>query len=430
MEKKTIGQFIATLRKANGMTQKELAEQLNVSDKAVSRWERDESAPDLSLIPVIAEIFGVTSDEILRGERAVRQETTTTQSSEKGRKQIAMLLDKARNKFQMYCLVALGITGIGFVGAIICNFAFYRASLGFFIGMIFYLIAVVVLGIAYLQCMQSIQIEEADEIQLTNCKNHIIGCNCGTVLGIVVVILLTLPFVTHAYSAYIGLYWAEWLSAGIPYACIGIVLGAVFWWGIVGKKFTVTEEQKAKNKRKLKYVRNTAIILVLSLIAETVTINLISEFHPFAEGKTFYHYEDFIEYMGQDEMELSHVGSSDESLSAPNEDIDEYYEYYDDNGNEISREEYERLYMTETVYDKKGNVLFTYIRRNDSVREIRYGWIPNEEGEDMPITVYDEWGLSHEDAVIEDLTNPLFFFARLAIVAGAFLLYFRRKKTV
>ena len=134
--------------------------------------------------------------------------------------------------------------------------------------------------------------------------------------------------------------------------------------------------------------------------------------------------------MGQDEMELSHVGSSDESLSAPNEDIDEYYEYYDDNGNEISREEYERLYMTETVYDKKGNVLFTYIRRNDSVREIRYGWIPNEEGEDMPITVYDEWGLSHEDAVIEDLTNPLFFFARLAIVAGAFLLYFRRKKTV
>ena len=64
MEKKTIGQFIAALRKANGMTQKELAEQLSVSDKSVSRWERDESAPDLSLIPVIAEIFGVTSDEI------------------------------------------------------------------------------------------------------------------------------------------------------------------------------------------------------------------------------------------------------------------------------------------------------------------------------------------------------------------------------
>lgn len=69
MEKKTIGGFISTLRKANGMTQKELAERLNVSDKTISRWERDDGAPDLALIPVIAEIFNVTCDELLRGER-------------------------------------------------------------------------------------------------------------------------------------------------------------------------------------------------------------------------------------------------------------------------------------------------------------------------------------------------------------------------
>ena len=65
MEKKTIGGFISALRKANGMTQKDLAERLNVSDKSVSRWECDEGSPDLSLIPVIAEIFGVTCDELL-----------------------------------------------------------------------------------------------------------------------------------------------------------------------------------------------------------------------------------------------------------------------------------------------------------------------------------------------------------------------------
>lgn len=69
MEKKTIGGFISALRKANGMTQKELAEQLNVSDKTVSRWERDDGTPDLSVIPAIAEIFDVTCDELLRGER-------------------------------------------------------------------------------------------------------------------------------------------------------------------------------------------------------------------------------------------------------------------------------------------------------------------------------------------------------------------------
>ena len=89
MEAKTIGKFITALRKANGMTQKDLAEKLNVSDKSVSRWERDEGAPDLSLIPVIAEIFDVTCDELLRGERkspvereAAREAKETTTDTE------------------------------------------------------------------------------------------------------------------------------------------------------------------------------------------------------------------------------------------------------------------------------------------------------------------------------------------------------------
>lgn len=69
MEKKTIGALIAALRRANGMTQRDLADRLHVSDKTVSRWERDEGTPDLALIPVIAEIFCVSCDELLRGER-------------------------------------------------------------------------------------------------------------------------------------------------------------------------------------------------------------------------------------------------------------------------------------------------------------------------------------------------------------------------
>lgn len=73
MEHNTIGSFIAAERKAKGMTQKQLAQMLNVSDKAISRWERDESQPDLTLIPVMADIFGVTADELLRGQRSARQ---------------------------------------------------------------------------------------------------------------------------------------------------------------------------------------------------------------------------------------------------------------------------------------------------------------------------------------------------------------------
>ena len=95
MERKTIGGFIAALRKANGMTQKDLAEKLNVSDKTISRWERDDGTPDLAVIPVIAEIFNVTCDELIRGKRkspVERAETAeaseSTSKTEKQRQQI------------------------------------------------------------------------------------------------------------------------------------------------------------------------------------------------------------------------------------------------------------------------------------------------------------------------------------------------------
>ncbi len=69
MTNKSIGSFLSELRKEKGITQKELADYLNVSDKTVSHWECDKYSPDISVIPVLAEFFGVTCDEILKGER-------------------------------------------------------------------------------------------------------------------------------------------------------------------------------------------------------------------------------------------------------------------------------------------------------------------------------------------------------------------------
>ena len=69
MTNKSIGNFLSELRKEKGLTQKEIADYLNVSDKTVSYWECDKYSPDLSVIPVLADFFGVTCDEILRGER-------------------------------------------------------------------------------------------------------------------------------------------------------------------------------------------------------------------------------------------------------------------------------------------------------------------------------------------------------------------------
>ena len=58
--------MIAELRKQHGMTQLELAEKMGVTDKAVSKWERDLSCPDINSIPNLAEIFGVSVEELMQ----------------------------------------------------------------------------------------------------------------------------------------------------------------------------------------------------------------------------------------------------------------------------------------------------------------------------------------------------------------------------
>ena len=66
MSKKTLGMMIASLRKEKRMTQIELAEKMGVTDKAVSKWERDLACPDVSTLPKLAEIFDVSVDELMQ----------------------------------------------------------------------------------------------------------------------------------------------------------------------------------------------------------------------------------------------------------------------------------------------------------------------------------------------------------------------------
>ena len=142
MEKKTIGAFIAALRKANGLTQRELAEKLCVSDKAVSRWERDEALPDLSLIPVLAEIFNVTCDELLKGQRIDPGDHIPEKAAAQKEKQIRNLLNSAKTKYQINSIISLGLSFMGLLAALLINFGFLRSYIGFWAGCAFFTSAI------------------------------------------------------------------------------------------------------------------------------------------------------------------------------------------------------------------------------------------------------------------------------------------------
>ena len=67
----TIGKRIAFFRKEKGLTQEELASHMGVSPQAVSKWENDQTCPDISALPKLSRLFGVTVDELLEGKEAL-----------------------------------------------------------------------------------------------------------------------------------------------------------------------------------------------------------------------------------------------------------------------------------------------------------------------------------------------------------------------
>ena len=74
MTKQTFGATISALRKEKGMTQLDLARQMGVTDKAVSKWERDLSFPDVTSLPKLAEVLGTSVDELLEVKTAAQEE--------------------------------------------------------------------------------------------------------------------------------------------------------------------------------------------------------------------------------------------------------------------------------------------------------------------------------------------------------------------
>ena len=76
MNAEKTGFLIYELRNRKGLTQKELAEQCNVTDKAVSKWERGEGCPDVTVLPKLAEVFGVEVESIMNGELPVSQDVS------------------------------------------------------------------------------------------------------------------------------------------------------------------------------------------------------------------------------------------------------------------------------------------------------------------------------------------------------------------
>ena len=314
MEKKTIGKFIAALRKANGMTQKELGEKLFVSDKTVSRWECDECTPELSLIPSIAEIFGITTDELLRGERnnpdreASSEEAASKQKS-KSDKQFKLMLDRNSRKYKNLTLIAVGITVLGFIAAMIANLGFSKGLIAFCLATTFCVASEICqICFAINACITPDEDDDTytDKIQVAN-TGVIKTATTITFLNLLL-FAFCLPLVTMINGANYGLSFEYWLGYGLLWATIAFVVCYILYTLIVRKilfekrliviSAQQTDEIKRNNKLLVKTVSiSTAIALVLGVcivVWNTVGWDLSMK------EQTFDNWSDFKSFMEND----------------------------------------------------------------------------------------------------------------------------------
>lgn len=371
MSTNSIGSFLAALRKASGMTQKQLAEKLNVSDKAVSRWERDECAPDLTLIPVLAEIFDVTCDDILRGQRANPDTAQTPQTEARVQKQLRHLLTQAKTNYRIRSLISCMIAAAALITAMVCNLGFNRAYLGFLCGALLFLAAAVCQTIFSIQVRAALENEDFDSASVEETKHSILLLTERVYTLIVVLFAGTLPLMIVE-NAYWGLSAKSWLMLGLICVAMALILCAIVCRKISIRKGVRKHINWKAPINKLRIRMScilTSAILVTGILQLIAAAYLSDHCYLYSNYTQFHDWDSFKAYM---EQPISYDG---EVLTYQTTDYDENKRiisvYTDSEGNEYwyyIQEEGCR----ETVTAKDGTVLCKYNRLNENVCRVTY----------------------------------------------------------
>ena len=380
MERKSIGSFISALRKANGMTQKNLAEMLNVSDKAVSRWERDECAPDLSLIPVIAEIFDVTADELLCGERKSSESANVKTNNTRTEKQKQRLLNSAFEKFRNKSLISLGVSAFAIILGIVVELIFKTYP----VTLVFVAIAVVASIICEITFIHNLWLavdaEEFDDIKTDSLKvkaidfsKRIFAVNYW-VLFVAISLESFVQFCAGQHYKLMGeeyvpynLYdqFSEYSNRifsvdGFLIACVYVGIGWIIFkavWSIILKRleksdsYPVDETESKLWRFKRIYSIIFSVILLLTVATQTMVLN--SDCLLPINQTVFNDDKSFREYMSESNIDAPEVETFGLTIS-----FDFAGDFLDDDSG-----------FEDKFYDENENIIYEYhCNRNDIAR--------------------------------------------------------------
>lgn len=136
-QQEKIAEFLQTLRKAKGYTQQDVADYLGVSNKTVSKWETGQVLPDILTIKALAELYDISVDELLEGQKAKKDRPIKTEARDN------LIINNLNKKINIFFLVSLIPFSIGLVISIILDFTGYNL-IGFALSIFFILLTIII----------------------------------------------------------------------------------------------------------------------------------------------------------------------------------------------------------------------------------------------------------------------------------------------
>lgn len=405
MEMNLLGGRIAALRKARGMTQKELAESLHISDKSVSRWERGETAPDLSLLPALAEQLGVSLDELLSGRKSALQAAAPSEAFSAG------LVCRSMRAQGICTILAAALSLLGLAGLFILRYEYLNPSAGAFCAGIFLIFSAALESASFFWTQGILRESRASQTVADAHGKTLLRRLFGISILNVAIAAASLALYLRSIGGAIQRFWSwgEILAPTLGAALAFLLLLCLLLprWAL--KKGLLSESRResvqANMRKKLFCIGGcVAALAVTLLIGHLFSTHVLTLERICGEGTCFASFDDFKAF-AETPVSVYADGRMVEILLE-----DGTTQYYED----CDRDRW----FWDAIADAQGNTM-TYIRRNLSIAAILH-----EPGAEWPFRVYTVADQAQYNRVKETARVILGALLLLEIFAG-FLLYFR-----
>ena len=409
--KLSLGAFIAQLRKEKGLTQKQLSEILGVSDKTISHWEREESAPDISILPILASTLGVTVDELLKGE-VNPPINTVPQFTPKS------VIDKTPSGYRMFKIANVISAALSLFSTIFSSAAVYFIRYITLDSTACYISFFATLGAVFISAVLTIIFNlifttkldvESDSHNRYRFKAYRIS-TLNIYLGLVCL---------SANLVFTGIY--EFI-----FVAIALVLCLIIEYMLKSTSILSLDKAFESEKKKCIYLlrKSCLVLCAVLVILGSCGHFFISEFWaPSTTDKIFDTAQEFKEYMETPKEKPEDAWKTDTTApptttSVPTQQQSPVVTIIPNQSSNTDR--------TETIYDANGNEVVTFIFRNKAVYEYSYG----NDGK-FYVTTYDSMtkakNINHFRNYTVDFLMPLYYIVCIAI---ALIIYKKKLKNI